>query len=250
MGKFANDAMESHKIGGTNFGFSATKIGNLGASEYTLATVVVDVSGSMEPYYKDVETVLKEVIASLRKSPRADNLMVRVVLFDTQVTEMHGFRPLPDCNEADYDGCIHPGDLTALFDASFSAVEATAQYAEALSKNDFQSNAVVFIISDGMDNRSKFPATKVRDAIKKARTSEVLESIKPILIGVNTDATTGLSQYLDTFKTEAGIDQYVEIKKADQKTLAKLSGFISKSVSSTSQALGSGGPSKNIDPSF
>lgn len=246
MPKFADENMKSHKIGGSTFKFSATKMEALGASEYTLATVVVDVSGSMEPYYKDVEKVLKEVVESCRKSPRADNLMLRVVLFDTKVNELHGFRPLPDCNPADYDNCIPPGGMTSLFDATFTAVEATVQYGADLTKNDYQCNAVVFIISDGMDNQSKMPAKKVAEAIKKARTSEALESIMPVLIGVNTDATTGLNQYLESFKTEADFQQYVEIAKADAKTLAKLGGFISRSMSSSSQALGTGGPSKSL----
>lgn len=246
MGKFADENMKSHKIGGSNFRFSAADIKSLGASEYTLATIVVDVSGSMDPYIADVEKVLKEVVASCRKSPRADNLMLRVVLFDTKVTELHGFKPLPDCNEADYDGCIPPGGMTSLYDATFTAVEATTQYGADLTKNDFQCNAVVFIISDGMDNSSKMPASKVAVAIKKARTTEALESIMPVLIGVNTDATTGLNQYLEAFMKEADFQQYVEIKNADQKTLAKLGGFISRSMSSSSQALGTGGPSKSL----
>ena len=48
------------------------------------------------------------------------------------------------------------------------------------------------------------------------------------------------------FKHEAGFQQFVSIKKATEKELAKLGGFISKSISSQSQALGSGGVSQSL----
>jgi hypothetical protein len=51
---------------------------------------------------------------------------------------------------------------------------------------------------------------------------------------------------LENFKNEAGIDQYINIGKADANTLAKLADFISKSISSQSQSLNSGGPSQPI----
>jgi len=243
--KDVNDGLEQHNIGGTHFGFSAAKISDLGASEYTLATVVIDVSGSVEPFRKDMEAALKTVVQSCRRSPRADNLMLRVVLFDTQVQAFHGFKPLAGCNEGDYTGCLPPGGMTALFDATYNATKAMTQYGADLTKNDFQVNAALFVITDGADNASKVSASMVAQAIQEARTSEALESIMPVLIGVNTDAG-GLNQWLDVFKQGAGFQQYVAIGQADEKTLAKLGGFISKSISSQSQSLGSGGASKSL----
>ena len=67
----------------------------------------------------------------------------------------------------------------------------------------------------------------------------------PVLIGVNTD-TGGLNQWLETFKNDAGFQQYVAIGDATEGALAKLGGFISQSISSQSQALNSGGPSKSL----
>lgn len=247
MGRFQDpqDDLQQHNIGGTHFGFSAAKIGNLGATEYTLVTVAIDVSGSMDPFHKVVEDALKQVVTSCRRSPRADNLMLRVITFDDTVTEFHGFKPLPSCNEADYTGCMRHGGMTALNDASYSGVKAMTQYGKDLVDNDFQVNAAIFVITDGMDNVSKTTRTMVAQALVEARTSEVLESIMPVLIGVNT-AASGLNSYFDAFKTEAGFQQYVAIGQANEKSLAKLGGFISQSISSQSQALGSGGPSKSL----
>ncbi len=52
-----------------------------------------------------------------------------------------------------------------------------------------------------------------------------------------------IKQYLDDFRTEAEFTQYVPINEADQSSLAKLAEFVSKSISSQSQALGTGGAS-------
>jgi hypothetical protein len=245
MGKFADQNQETKTVGGSHFKFSAAKIESLGASEYTIATVVVDVSGSVYPFGADIEAALKQTVQSCRKSPRADNLMLRVVLFNNGVSEVHGFKPLPDCNENDYDGIIQPGGGTALFDATYSSVEAMLQYGTELVKNDFQVNAALFVITDGEDNVSKTTAVTVAKAFVKAKAGEMLESLMSVLIGVNTDQS-GLNSFLDFFQKEAGFQQYVAIASADAKTLAKLGGFISKSISSQSQALGTGGASKSL----
>jgi len=244
MPKLANTNMENHQIGGSNFKFSATRIEDLGASEYTLGVIVVDVSGSVEPYRKEIEGALKEVVKACRRSPRADNMMLRVVLFDHKITELHGFRPLPDCNEADYDGCVPAGGNTALYDAAYSSIKSAIDYGKKLTEKDFDCNAAVFVITDGQDNSSTSTCSMVAEALKKARSSEALESIMPVLIGVSTDP--GLDQYLTMFKDEAGFQQYVSIGQANEKSLAKLGGFISKSISSQSQALGTGGASQSL----
>lgn len=246
MPKFADlNDMETHAIPGSNFQFSATRVTNLGASEYTLSVIVVDVSGSVSPYLVQMEKALQEVVKACRLSPRADNLMLRVVLFDDNISELHGFKPIPDCNEADYKGVLPCGGSTALYDATYSAVKSAVEYAKQLAAQDYTMNAAIFVITDGQDNRSKVSAKMVAEALTEAKTSEALESIMPVLIGVNTNSG-GLDSYLQTMQTKAGFQQYVGIGNADEKTLAKLGGFISQSISSQSKALGSNGPSQSL----
>lgn len=243
--KDLNDSLEQHTVSGTHFGFSAAKIGDLGASEYTLVTLVVDVSGSTSGYRVEMGKAIQATIQSCRRSPRADNLLVRVIFFNSQIHEFHGFKALPDCNEEDYANCLPSGGTTALYDAVYSAVKAMAQYGAVLTKNEFQVNAALFIITDGEDNESKVSPAMVAQAIQEARLSEALESILPVLIGVNT-GLDGLNQWLTNFVKEAGFQQYVSIADANEQSLAKLGGFISRSISSQSQALGSGGASQNL----
>lgn len=53
----------SHIQSRAEFKFSAAEIGTLsGTDSYTLATVVVDGSGSMVPFWREVLTALKEIV--------------------------------------------------------------------------------------------------------------------------------------------------------------------------------------------
>lgn len=237
-------AMPSQQIGGTNYGFSAARIEDLGATEYTLGLVVIDVSGSTAGFRREMEATLKEIVKACRRNPRADNMMLRVVLFDSKVVEFHGFKPLPACNEADYTGCLGTsGGMTALYDAAHNAVKSATQYGAQLVAKDFDVNAVVFIVTDGGDNESKTTRNMLKAALEEGVKGESLESLNSILIGLNSG---GIDQYLKDLQAECGITQYVGIASANATSLAKLGDFISKSVSSSSQALGTGGPSQSL----
>ena len=248
MPKFTDDSMEQHSIGGTHFKFSGKKMDTLGATEYTLAMLVIDRSGSVSGYDSVINKAVQEVVKSCRRSPRADNLLLRVVLFDHDVEEFHGFKTLMDCNEADYINVCQPRGTTALYDAVYNGVMSAVQYGKTLVANDFAVNCALFVITDGEDNASKVSRKMVADALAQARRSESLESIMPVLIGVGqgADDQVGLGSYLQEFKDEADFQQYIYVDRADEKKLAKLGGFISQSISSQSQALNSGGPSKSL----
>jgi hypothetical protein len=241
-----DDTMEQHKIGGgSGFQFSATKISTLGATEYTLFGVAADKSGSLTGFGPEISACIKSVIESCQRSPRADNLMSRVLTFDHQVTEVHGFRPLANCHLANYDGIVSPGGGTALYDASVNLIDSVSAYGKTLIDQDYAANGIVVILTDGVDEHSTLRVGNVKEAFARAMQSESLESLVSILIGVNVkDPRVG--SYLEKFKTDAGFTQYVETQDASPKTLAKLAGFISKSVSSQSQAVGSKGPSQTI----
>lgn len=243
-----NDAnMETHNIGGTGFGFSAKRIGDLGASEYTLVEIAADATGSVSGWQDKIENVIKEVVKACRKSPRADNLLLRLVTFNTGigVQEIHGFKPLADCDVDKYTGTVHPGGATNLYDASFSCAGALNQYGKDLTSQDFAANGIFVVITDGDDNASKTTPSMLKDEIAKGVTGENLESTVSILVGVNV-TDPHMSQRLKDFHTDAGFTQYVEVDNASAAKLAKLADFVSRSVSSQSQALGTGGPSKAL----
>jgi uncharacterized protein YegL len=230
-----------------HFGFSAAKVEDLGATEYTLVTIVADRSGSTAGFQTDMEACVKEIIKASQHSPRADNLMVRYVTFDSSHQEEHGYKLLSDCVLDEYDGTLSPTGLTALYDATIDAVEAATNYGETLIAQDFDVNAITVVITDGWENSSKFnDVGYVKKAFAETLKQEKLESLISILVGVNAgEAGTALQQYAN----DAGFSQYVELKDASKNTLAKLAQFVSSSISSQSQALGSGAASTPINPS-
>lgn len=229
---------ENFSVG--HFGFSGAKLENLGASAYTLVGLVTDRSGSVAPFQQQMEKCLDFAIEACRKSPRRENLLARLITFDNRVQEVYGFQPLDQINN--HTNTLSPGGMTSLYDASVNGIEAITNYGKKLSENDCDVNAVVFVITDGLDNASKLGENNVKQALANAVKSESLESILSVLIGVNvTDSM--VSNALQEFKTNAGFSQYIELNDASEKTLAKLGGFISQSISSQSQHLGSGGPS-------
>jgi uncharacterized protein YegL len=256
-----DDSMETGNIGGTQaFQFSATRIEHLGATEYTLATLAVDVTGSVEDFAADMTKAVRTVLDSCKKSPRANNLMVRLILFSTSqrptgINEIHGFKPLGEIDPSQYPELIKYTDpvpankpyvrvygSTNLFDASYSAVGATNAYAKKLMDQEFLANGIVFIITDGDDNASSATMRMIRDEMDRATKGEEIESLIGILIGVN---ATNYAPELAKFAATSGL-KFVDIGDATAGKLAKLADFVSQSVSSQSQALGTGGPSQNI----
>lgn len=245
MPLFDTDDMSSFKATGSGFQFSGTNINNLGASEYTLVGIACDRSSSVTDFARDIEGCLKTSLEGCQKSPRVDNLLVRLLAFNHQVTEEHGFKPLADCHIANYDGFLKPGGTTSLYDASVNLIDSLATYGRSLIDQDYTVNGLVVVLTDGEDVGSTFKASHVKEAFQRALKSEALESLVSVLIGINVQDPE-VSRFLTRFKDEAGFGQYIEAKDASPKTFARVAGFISKSVSSQSQAVGSKGPSQPI----
>jgi len=240
-----DDGMETHKLAG-NFSFSGTRINKLGATEYTLVTIAVDETGSVELFADQLRQMLIAAVESCKKSPRSDNLLIRVVTFSskyrTGVNEIHGFKPLAEIDTNTYPS-LQPGGMTPLNDACYSAIGAQNAYGEQLIGQDFSCNGILFVITDGDENASSTTAGMVKNEAEKAVSGEILESCISILIGIN---ATALAKILSDFQKEAGITQFIDAGEVNPRKLAKLAAFVSQSVSSQGQALGTGGPSQNI----
>lgn len=242
------DDMASQAIAGTNYQFTGQRIDTLGSNEWTLGVVIMDVSGSTSRFRPEMERVLKAIYRACLKNPRADCMMLRVVKFDTQIDEVHGFKPLADCNESDYDGCLGlGGGLTALYDACFTGVQSALQYGKALTAKDYDANAAIFVVTDGCEyppNASTATPSMVKTALEDAVVSESLESITSVLIGLN--AGGSLDAQLAKVKDACGFMQYESVDNVDENSLARIAEFISRSFSSQSQMLGTGGPSQSL----
>lgn len=244
MSGSASLGLQNFAIPGGNYGYSGAKIETLTSFENTLALGLLDESGSTGPFARQMELCVKEIIKSLRRSPRADNLIYRHCHFATGFREFHGFTPLAQLNEGMYDGCYVPGGQTTLYDSCDRVVAELLDYAVKQAAQKYLCNGIVYIITDGRDYGSVLTPTSVRKRLADAIASEALESLNTILIGVNPDP--GIQADLEDFKNKVGFTQYVPLDKADEKSLAKLANFISQSIQAQSQALGTGGPSTSL----
>lgn len=238
--------METLRIGGKGFTFSGTKIDHLGAVKYTLVTVAVDETGSVIGFADELRKMLVMAVDGCKKSPCSDNILVRAIVFSDRypkgIKEIHGFKPLAEIDTAAYPD-INPGGMTPLCDACYSSIGATNAYGKQLSEQDFGVNGICFVITDAGENSSVATMAMVKEEIGKSISGEKLESMVSILVGINTQ---DCREDLDKFFKEAGLTQYVDAGDATPRRLAKLAQFVSTSVSSQSQALGTGGPSQNI----
>jgi len=238
-----NDDMDTMTIpGGSNFQFSAVRPEKLDASEYTLVTLALDISGSVEPFKDELLAMVRAIVNACKKHPRSENLVFRLLYFDSEVKEIHGFKLLNDIDpDNDYQP-IDPRFMTALFDATYDAVGATLHYAEALLQQDLDVNGAIYIVTDGDDNHSGRDADAVGEMLRKARQNEDITSLTTILVGLNLQ-NPKTRKNLEEFKENACLDQFVDVGEATPQKLAKLANFVSQSISSTSQALHTKTPS-------
>ena len=238
-------SMEQQALPTGHYGYSATRLDDLAAAEYTLVTVVTDVSPSVGEFAAEMEAALREIVRACRFSPRADNLLFRLVTFSGRMEEAHGFKLLDQCQLDDYQGILRIGSATALYDAAENAISAVASYGKQLTDADFSVNGILFVITDGEDNASTLGVKHVRDTLRRAVRTEALESLVSVLIGVNV-RDRRIGAYLQDFKTEAGFTQYVELGCADAQTLARLTSFVSRSIAAQSRALGTSAASQGL----
>ncbi|MBF0528397.1 MAG: hypothetical protein HQK55_03835 [Deltaproteobacteria bacterium] len=233
------DDMQTGTAG--NFNFSGVRPEKLGAAEYTLVTLVMDRTGSVNGFEADLLRVKRAVVEACRKAPRAEYLMLRSVEVNERV-DVHGFVELVNIDPSKYRAPNCKGS-TALFDATYSAVAATNEYARTLADNDFSVNGIVIVVTDGDDNVSAQTVKNVAKEIKRGVQNEWLESLNVVLVGVN---ATCCKKHLDVFYRNGGLTQYVDVGDATPQKLARLADFISRSITSQSQSLGTGGPSQAL----
>jgi len=248
--------MEEMKVPGPGtFKFSAVKPEELGASEYTLVTLCIDKSGSVRDFKDSLKECISSIIKACQKSERAENLMVRLITFSTNIVEVHGFKELHTIDPTQYED-LDPYGGTALYDSAYSGIGASIAYAESLIQQGFNVNGAVYIVTDGDDNSSTMNAHNVKEIMDDALRGEKIESLIAVLVGVKDPNITGqqwathMTKRLETFQKEAGLTQYVDVGDATPQKLAKLAEFVSQSVSSQSNSLNSGSPSQQINVTF
>ena len=239
-----SEGLNSFMIPGDKYGYTGTPVDSLQSFENTIAIGLVDESGSTTSFAQELEKCVKEVIKSLKDSEHADKLLYAHYHFDTNFREVHGFKEVININVSDYDGCWSGGGCTALYDSEVKVIKYIDDYSKQLASQRYLCNGLFYILTDGKDYGSTLNENSVKTELSRIVTNENLESFVTILIGINEDDS--VQKGLESHAKECGFTRYIKAKNANRKTLSKISGFISQSISSQSQALGSGGPSQSL----
>jgi uncharacterized protein YegL len=138
------------------FQYSNVAIEKLMATSYTLGTLVVDCTGSLQGREADLKKIMQEIVENLQGEDTAQSILWRVVTFNstTGVKEIHGFKLLQDIVPASDYANIRCNDMTPLYDAVGSSIEATLVEAARLWDEEYGVNAISVFITDGVDNDS------------------------------------------------------------------------------------------------
>ena len=233
--------MENFKVPGGNFGFSGARIENLEASTYTLVDVEFDETGSVDNFKVLLEKMAIEIVEACRMFPTAENILLRVTAFSSMhksgIREIHGYLPLVDIDTSLYK--LNPDGGTPLYDAAYSSIGAMLTYADELQKQNYDVNGITIIITDGDDNRSTMTEKSLRQLIDESKKGEKIQTLTSVLVGVVKD-NQRIRDILKDFSNNVGFNQFIEMKDTSPKAFAKLTGFISKSISVTSTSINSG----------
>jgi len=219
------------------------------SDEYTLVSIAEDVSPSTSGVRQLMCDGKKIVNQACKKNPRVDKLMIHYTKFGSSIEEDHGFKPVSEIDENDYQPSMTIGGSTCLYDATYNSLAALQRYAEILDKSDIGCNGIAFVYTDGMDNASTLGPQSIVDKLEEIKMKEIMESVKIIVIGFydsNASYAAEIKQYLEDFVHDIGLDQFVDIGSLTPAQAAKTFGFVSQSISSQSQHLGTGGPSQNL----
>ena len=241
-----SQGLQSFTLPGSGYGYTGAAIDDLPSNENTIAFGLIDESGSTRAYARQMELGVQEFIRSLRHCTTKDKLIYRHCHFDTDFREVHGFKPLMSCLEKDYDGCWAGGGQTALYKSECEVFSALLDYAEKQAAKRYIVNGFGFEITDGMNYLPGDPTTQddSKNWMARCMVSESLESLVTICIGINKDP--GVRRALEEHAKYVGFTQFIPIEDANEKSLAKIMGFLSRSLQAQSQMINQGGPSASL----
>jgi hypothetical protein len=237
MPLFTDDMDERSIPGAGNFKYKTERIDNLGSSSYALVTISIDISKSTFHFASVLLEMVKNIIMACKQNSLSETILVRLVVFNHELNEIHGFKLLDDINPDDYEPFV-PKGFTALKDALYSSVGASEDFSEYLIKQEYREVvSVCYTVTDGWDNVSTMTEESIKGKIEKANANETVSSLTTILIGLCNPTDTETVNNLKKLKEDAGLSDFVNFGNATPDKLAQIGNMVSQHISSTSQSL-------------
>lgn len=170
VGATATDVLVANLADTTLLGCVGAPADALDATEVTLVSVLLDMSGSMSPHRRAVGEAWDLLVRSLSGAKSAASILVSAFAFGDAVEVLSGPRPVAD--HAPLGGAYRPSGCTALHDACLAAMTGLVAYGQALAEGGVPSKRVLFVLSDGEDNASRASAADVRRVAEALRKDE------------------------------------------------------------------------------
>jgi hypothetical protein len=228
-----------------SFTFSAVKPEALLAAEYTLATLVFPKTRQVAGFAEELHGLKRQVVDACIRNQRADHqrpdcVLLRVTQFNDQVEEVHGFLPL---HQVDLDGYVTPrcDGGGRLHDAVYESVGVTASFARTLAERDYLVNGLVVVVACDWNEGGAEALERACRVTKAASEEGNLESVKTVLITLNTQ---GRETDRGAISEALGMSTHLGTDDASAESISRLREFMAREVVATSQAIGTGGPSK------
>jgi Mg-chelatase subunit ChlD len=138
---------------------------DLDASDATIVSVVIDMSGSMSSHRRAVVDAFNTMQRALAGAKAASAILSSAWTFNDSVKLLSGFEPVgvkPALTTAVY----RPDGGTALHDAVLAAMTGLVSYGQALWDSGVPTKRILFVLSDGEDNASRARAHEVAAAAR------------------------------------------------------------------------------------
>lgn len=180
------------------------------------SSLLIDVSGSMQPYQHAVIEGHKKALETIRGSMvcRQNSLFLMQYLFNHKSTLIN---PLTLVNENQSDAIIaldhnnyKPHSTTALFDTLYEAINIICMEVDALKNTKGKKPEIILgLMTDGIDNESKnYTASDIKALMQELKNEGVIKNA--VIIGWTN--TLELNQrYLKNLTTEIGFNEYLSL---------------------------------------
>ena len=194
------------------------------------AVFIVDTSGSIVDYVKELNAAFNDFTETMQKSHIAPKLFVSIVEFSDVVRVASGFQPISSIPKMNFGKKL--GGATKLYDGVLSGVKNALDYRSNLENSGIETKTLIFVITDGGDNASQNPPHVVKMLFDQLRADERSAfTFTSILFGV------GNAQEFEAAYRDMGIDHLARIGTSGAE-IKKMIGFISQSISSVSAGKG------------
>lgn len=172
IGQAASEILVQNLTPNTVAGAQGVSYEALGGDKAMLFVPVLDMTGSMEQFRRDVIEAYNMMLKVLKGSSQVDQMLLSAWTFNTASYLLHGYTPVEFAPELDKRS-YRPNDQTALYDAVLDAITGVVAYGQELRNQGARTRITLVVFTDGGDNASRHTANHVRTVVADLLKQEI-----------------------------------------------------------------------------